>query len=68
MTNNLGGGVLGGGQLGYNYSLTPMFLVGLETDFQGTSMPAGTGAAVRIRPAPGTAVWTGSAPCAAALA
>jgi outer membrane immunogenic protein len=44
VTNNLGGGVVGGGQVGYNYSLTPLFLVGLETDFQGTSMPAGTGA------------------------
>ena len=43
VTNNLGGGVVGGGQVGYNYSLTPLFLVGLETDFQGTSMPAFTG-------------------------
>ncbi len=43
VTNNLGGGVLGGLQVGYNYSLTPLFLVGLETDFQGTSMPAFTG-------------------------
>ena len=44
VTNNLDGGVLGGLQVGYNYSLTPMFLVGLETDFQGTSLPTGTGA------------------------
>jgi outer membrane immunogenic protein len=44
VTNHLGGGVLGGLQVGYNYSLTPLFLVGLETDFQGTSMPAFTGA------------------------
>jgi outer membrane immunogenic protein len=43
VTNHLGGGVLGGLQVGYNYSLTPLFLVGLETDFQGTSMPAFTG-------------------------
>lgn len=32
--NGAGGGVLGGGQLGYNYNLTPAFLLGLETDFQ----------------------------------
>ncbi len=43
VTNNLGGGVVGGLQVGYNYTLTPLFLVGLETDFQGTSMLAGTG-------------------------
>ncbi|HEY8137895.1 MAG TPA: outer membrane beta-barrel protein, partial [Methylocystis sp.] len=43
VTNHLGGGVLGGLQVGYNYSLTPLFLVGLETDFQGTTMPAFTG-------------------------
>ena len=53
MTNNLGGGVLGGGQVGYNYSLTPMFLVGLETDFQGTSLPTGTGAGGPYSPAAG---------------
>lgn len=33
-----GGGVIGGGQIGYNYQLTPMFVVGLEADIQGTSM------------------------------
>ena len=43
VTNSLNGGVVGGGQVGYNYSLTPMFLVGLETDFQGTSATTGTG-------------------------
>jgi outer membrane immunogenic protein len=43
VTNTLNGGVVGGGQVGYNYSLTPLFLIGLETDFQGTSMTAGTG-------------------------
>jgi outer membrane immunogenic protein len=38
--NNSGsnGGVSGGLQLGYNYQLSPMFVVGLETDFQGTSI------------------------------
>jgi outer membrane immunogenic protein len=38
VTNRLNGGVIGGLQVGYNYSLTPLFLVGLESDFQGTSM------------------------------
>lgn len=31
-------GVIGGGQVGYNYQLSPMFVVGVETDFQGSSM------------------------------
>ena len=35
------GGVIGGGQIGYNYQLTPMFVVGVETDFQGTSIGSG---------------------------
>ncbi len=45
---NIGGGwsngwsgargyVLGGGQIGYNYQLSQLFVVGLETDFQGAS-------------------------------
>ena len=38
VTNNVGSGVIGGGQIGYNYSITPMFLIGAEADFQGTSM------------------------------
>ncbi|MCC3244221.1 outer membrane beta-barrel protein [Methylocystis sp. WRRC1] len=41
VTNNMSGGVVGGGQVGYNYQITPMFLVGVETDFQGTSMGSG---------------------------
>src|ERR1700712_1283499 len=28
------GGFIGGGQVGYNYQLSPMFVVGLEADFQ----------------------------------
>jgi outer membrane immunogenic protein len=35
------GGVVGGGQIGYNYQFGPSFLVGVETDFQGTSMSSG---------------------------
>jgi outer membrane immunogenic protein len=31
------GYVLGGGQVGYNLQLSPMFVAGLETDFQGAS-------------------------------
>ncbi|MBG0799337.1 porin family protein [Methylocystis sp. L43] len=39
--NNNTGGVIGGGQLGYNFQVTPMFVVGVETDFQGTSLGSG---------------------------
>jgi outer membrane immunogenic protein len=43
IANNSGsGGVIGGGQIGYNYSITPMFLVGAEADFQGTSLGGNT--------------------------
>jgi len=35
---NSNGGVGGGGQLGYNFQLSPLLVVGLETDFQGTSI------------------------------
>jgi outer membrane immunogenic protein len=34
-------GILGGGQLGYNYQLGPLFVLGVETDFQGTSFGGG---------------------------
>ncbi len=30
-------GIIGGGQIGYNYQIGSQFVVGLETDFQGTS-------------------------------
>ncbi|MBY6243594.1 outer membrane protein [Methylosinus sp. Sm6] len=36
-------GVVGGGQIGYNYQLSPLFVVGLETDFQGTSLSTNNG-------------------------
>jgi outer membrane immunogenic protein len=36
-------GVVGGGQIGYNLQLSPMFVVGLETDFQGTSLSSNAG-------------------------
>ncbi len=35
------GGVVGGGQFGYNYQITPMFVAGVETDIQGTSIGSG---------------------------
>jgi outer membrane immunogenic protein len=38
-----GGGLTGGAQLGYNYSLTPLFVVGGETDLQGSSMGSAGG-------------------------
>jgi outer membrane immunogenic protein len=41
--NGSQGGVVGGGQIGYNYQVTPLFVVGLETDFQGTSIGSGNG-------------------------
>lgn len=43
--NNAGGsgGVVGGGQIGYNFQFGPSFLVGVETDFQGTSLGSGGG-------------------------
>jgi outer membrane immunogenic protein len=40
---NNSGGVVGGGQIGYNFQVTPMFVVGVETDFQGTSIGSGGG-------------------------
>jgi outer membrane immunogenic protein len=36
--NNNQGGVVGGGQVGYNYQFANSFLVGLEADIQGTSI------------------------------
>lgn len=40
-------GVVGGLQAGYNYQVHPMFVVGVETDFQGSSMSGGSNAASR---------------------
>jgi len=40
---NNSGGVVGGGQIGYNYQFSPWLVVGLETDFQGTSIGSGNG-------------------------
>ena len=40
--NNINGGVIGGGQIGYNHQLSSMFVVGAEADFQGTTMGSGS--------------------------
>jgi outer membrane immunogenic protein len=36
-----GAGVVGGGQLGYNYQFSPLFVAGVETDIQGSSIGSG---------------------------
>ncbi len=41
--NSNSGGVVGGGQIGYNYQIGSMFVVGVETDFQGTSIGSSGG-------------------------
>jgi len=42
------GGVVGGGQIGYNYQFGNSFLLGAEADIQGTSMSSNTGNSNRI--------------------
>jgi outer membrane immunogenic protein len=37
------GGVVGGGQIGYNFQFSPWLVVGVETDFQGTSIGSSGG-------------------------
>jgi outer membrane immunogenic protein len=32
------GGMIGGAQIGYNYQFTPLFVAGVETDFQGSGV------------------------------
>ena len=41
--NSVSSGVLGGGQVGFNYQLSPMFVVGAEADFQGTTLGSNSG-------------------------
>ena len=38
-----GGGVSGGGQIGYNYALSPLAVIGAEADLQGASLLSGSG-------------------------
>jgi outer membrane immunogenic protein len=40
-TGNNTGGVVGGGQVGYNYQFGNSFVIGAEADFQGTSITGG---------------------------
>jgi outer membrane immunogenic protein len=42
-SNSNSGGVVGGGQIGYNFQFGSMFVAGVETDFQGTSIGSGGG-------------------------
>ena len=42
VSNRLPSGVIGGGQVGYNYQISPRLVVGVETDFQGTTMGSGS--------------------------
>jgi outer membrane immunogenic protein len=41
--NSNRGGVVGGGQIGYNFQFANSFVAGVETDFQGTSIGSGSG-------------------------
>lgn len=42
VSNRMPAGALGGVQFGYNYQFSPMFVAGLETDFQGSTMGSGS--------------------------
>jgi outer membrane immunogenic protein len=56
-------GVSGGGLVGYNHRIGPLFVVGLETDIQGTSLSGGGGAdPLGLRPPGGarTLPWFGT--------
>ncbi|MGJ0507206.1 MAG: outer membrane protein [Methylocystis sp.] len=46
------GGVVGGGQIGYNFQIGPSFVVGVETDIQGTSMRSGGNSNTILYPDP----------------
>lgn len=46
------GGVVGGGQIGYNYQFGNSFVVGAETDIQGTSMSSGGNNVATTYPSP----------------
>ncbi len=41
--NSNSGGVVGGGQIGYNFQIGQMFVAGVEADIQGTSIGSGGG-------------------------
>ena len=39
---NTQSGVIGGGQLGYNFQIDPKYIIGFETDFQGSGISGGS--------------------------
>lgn len=62
-------GISGGLQAGYNWQVSPMFVVGAETDFQGTTMGSGSNGSTAARLLAlnnvgtvgfGDSVWVGS--------
>ncbi len=42
VSNRMPAGAIGGLQFGYNYQFSPLFVAGLEADFQGTTMGSGS--------------------------
>lgn len=42
VSNRLPSGAIGGGQVGYNYHISPLLVTGIEADFQGTTMGSGS--------------------------
>ena len=51
-TTGTSAGVLGGGQIGYNYQFGASFVLGVEADIQGTSISAGGGNGMTAFPSP----------------
>ena len=59
-------GFLGGGQAGFNWQVAPLWVIGVETDFDGTDISIATPAHRRRLPPPMPGPKsTGSVPCAA---
>mgnify|MGYP006276920523 CR=1 FL=1 len=42
VSNRMPAGAIGGGQIGYNYQFSRLFVAGVEADFQGTTMGSGS--------------------------
>ncbi|HMK90529.1 MAG TPA: porin family protein [Methylocystis sp.] len=57
LTNNIQG-VLGGGQVGYNYQINPWLVVGLEADIQAADLHTQTQGASATGPAPASVYLT----------
>jgi len=58
--NGSNGGVVGGGQVGYNYQFGTSIVIGAEADIQGTSIGNNGGNNLSILPSPFTPVNTGA--------